>query len=172
MNAKLVDKDTRCRDCVQSNPVACCAGPCWVNNPENPADRSMDSKPRTAPFTLLCDPEGVALSVWGPWAKGFGNVLDFNCSIILVPVLRTILRALYNISTSGETCSALMVRYLLMLVPVDKNLAFHKLIAKVIGTYHVLPHTSLSILRITHSGCHGDGVVWCGVYVYVYLWLL
>ena len=32
------------------------------------------------------------LSGWGPFAKGFGAMLDLNCSFVLLPVLRTILR--------------------------------------------------------------------------------
>ena len=32
------------------------------------------------------------LSGYAPFAKAFGNLLDFNCAIILVPVARTVLR--------------------------------------------------------------------------------
>ena len=35
---------------------------------------------------------GDRLSVYGPYAKGFGGTLDFNTTIILVPVARTFIR--------------------------------------------------------------------------------
>ena len=35
---------------------------------------------------------GLAVSMWAPWAKAFGNVLDFNCAIIVLPVSRTVIK--------------------------------------------------------------------------------
>lgn len=134
-NAKLVRNDGECRACradtQRTNP-----GPCFYPQAQKNLLENND------PTRVTCDPE-TALSAAGPFAKGFGNLLDFNCSIVLVPVLRTILRWLYNQSTSGETCGALFLRGLLSLMPIDKNLAFHKLVAKVIvfaACGHVLFH--------------------------------
>lgn len=36
--------------------------------------------------------DNARLSGFGPFAKAFGNLLDFNCSIILVPVCRSFIR--------------------------------------------------------------------------------
>jgi len=72
------------------------------------------------------------LSGWGPFAKGFGNLLDFNCSIILVPVLRSMLRWLYNASTADQGFFSRMLRAVLWVVPIDRNITFHKLIARMI----------------------------------------
>jgi len=77
-------------------------------------------------------PAEARLSDMGPLAKAFGNLLDFNCSLILMPVLRSMLRWLYNRSTADQGIFARFLRSLLAFMPVDRNLAFHKLIAKVI----------------------------------------
>jgi len=72
------------------------------------------------------------LSSWAPVAKAFGNVLDLNCSIIVLPVCRTFIRWLYNTSTANQGCLARSLRAALEFVPLDLNIVFHKLIAKVI----------------------------------------
>lgn len=40
------------------------------------------------------------LSVYAPWAKACGNCLNFNCALILVPVLRMLLRHINNVGVS------------------------------------------------------------------------
>ncbi len=77
-------------------------------------------------------PVNAKLSGWAPWAKAFGTFLDFNCSMIVVPVLRTMIRWLYNQSTASESYFARCLRGVLYFVPLDKNLAFHRIIAKLI----------------------------------------
>lgn len=81
---------------------------------------------------LKDDADGKQLSDWAPWAKGFGGCLDLNCALIVVPVLRTILRSLYNKSTADQGVVSTALRTLLYIIPLDHNLMFHKLIAKVI----------------------------------------
>jgi hypothetical protein len=82
---------------------------------------------KVAALPALARPSGFA-----PYAKAFGNLLDFNCSIILLPVLRTILRWLYNKSTADHGCLARTIRVILKVVPLDGNILFHKIIAKMI----------------------------------------
>lgn len=85
-------------------------------------------------------PAPARLSAWGPYAKGFGAMLDLNCSLVVVPVLRTILRTLYNRSTADQGCVAKFLRFLLSFMPLDRNIAFHKLVAKVI-VFAAVGHT-------------------------------
>ena len=40
------------------------------------------------------------LSVYAPWAKAAGNALNFNCSLILMPIVRMLLRYVNNVGTS------------------------------------------------------------------------
>lgn len=72
------------------------------------------------------------VSGYGPWAKGFGNVLDFTCAIILVPVARTFIRWLYNISTADQGGLSRFVRGVLWFFPIDKAILFHKFVSFII----------------------------------------
>jgi len=80
----------------------------------------------------LNDDEDFVPSGWTPWAKGFGALLDLNCALIFLPVSRTIIRWLYNRSTEDQGFFATLLRGFLYFIPLDENLKFHKLIAKVI----------------------------------------
>ena len=51
---------------------------------------------------------------------------------MLIPVLRTILRWMYNRSTLDHSCFSRFLRLVLWLFPIDLNIVFHKLVAKVI----------------------------------------
>jgi len=90
-----------------------------------------EDKVATAKAAFNDDPELVP-SDWTPYAKGFGALLDLNCVIILLPVLRTIIRALYNRSTADQGWVAGALRGALYFFPLDQNLKFHKAIAAVI----------------------------------------
>jgi NADPH oxidase len=90
------------------------------------------------------------LSGWAPLAKAFGNLLDFNCAMIVVPVLRTCLRALYNKSTADQSCIAQLLRFLLQFVPIDKNIAFHKIIARVV-VFATVGHTFMHFINYCKS---------------------
>jgi hypothetical protein len=79
------------------------------------------------------------VSRYAPWAKGFGNLLNLNCSLILLPVIRLFIR---NINNAGESftvggdrstlvakfCAHPITRY----IPLSKNLEFHKLCAAMV----------------------------------------
>lgn len=69
---------------------------------------------------------------WAPFAKAFGALLDLNCALILLPVVRTLLRYLYNRSTADQGFVSTVLRSILYFIPLDQNLKFHKLIAGVI----------------------------------------
>jgi hypothetical protein len=45
-----------------------------------------------AQYIKLVENKTLAVSLWAPWAKAFGNLLDFNCAMLVVPVLRTLIK--------------------------------------------------------------------------------
>jgi hypothetical protein len=99
----------------------------------------------------LCDDDTCALnkvivtkggiSSWGPYAKACGMCLNFNCSLIVYPVVKILLRRLNNIGvsfnnnkTANPTVFAkFFAKPVTRLIPLSKNIDFHKLIAKVRG---------------------------------------
>lgn len=88
-------------------------------------------------------PPAARFSNWAPYAKAFGATLDINAAVILLPVCRTILRWLYNKSTADQTIVARMLRAILYFIPIDRNIAFHKLVAKMImfgSVTHTVTH--------------------------------
>eukprot|EP00736_Rhodelphis_marinus_P006150 Rmarinus@m.14353 len=78
--------------------------------------------------------EAYELSIWGPVAKGFGQMLNFNCSFIIFPVLPTFVRVL-NLMFQRFG----VVEY----IPVYNNIEFHKIVAGVVivaSLGHILAH--------------------------------
>lgn len=63
------------------------------------------------------------LSDFAPYAKAFGQTLNFNCSVLLLPVLRTFVRKLNDLSVTGASAFA---KYM---PPLRKNVVLHKFIA-------------------------------------------
>ena len=97
------------------------------------------SQQNTGKSTAL---EALILSEWYPMAKMFGNLLDINCAFILLPVCRSFISKLYNISTD-QRGSAKVCNFVLSFMPLDKALQFHKLCALliVVGTvFHTWAH--------------------------------
>lgn len=88
-------------------------------------------------------PINSRLSGWIPPAKGFGYMLNMNCALIVVPMLRSMLRWLYNRSTQDHTWSSRALRNVLLFVPVDFSLAIHRMIAGY-----------LFVAMLGHSVCH------------------
>jgi hypothetical protein len=73
---------------------------------------------------------------WGPFAKAFGQLLNFNCSILAFPIVKGLITVI-NEFRIGHNLS--LVRY----IPLRKNILLHKLIAKVIFVCvwgHVIAH--------------------------------
>ena len=61
--------------------------------------------------------EEKGLSSYAPWAKGFGQVLNLNCTVILLPVLRPFM-AIFHSTVFGRGLSTVL--------PVAKAIEFHK----------------------------------------------
>jgi hypothetical protein len=56
------------------------------------------------------------------------------------------IRQIYNISTRDQSCTALFLRSLFNFMPLDRNLAFHKLIAKV-TLFSAIGHTIMHFVN-------------------------
>ena len=89
------------------------------------------------------------LSGWAPIAKASGMALNFNCALILLPVVRLLLRRLNNvgINPNPERADGACAKYLAAPVtrymPLSKNIEFHKLIAMTVFFFaflHTLGH--------------------------------
>jgi hypothetical protein len=63
-----------------------------------------------------------------PVAKGFGHTLNYTCAIIVLPVSRTVIRYILELS-NNRTAFANCLRGILFFIPLDKALEFHKVIA-------------------------------------------
>ena len=57
-----------------------------------------------------------------PYAKGFGQLLNLNCAVMVLPVFRKGVRYLHDIS-SRKGGPFWWIPYVL---PLDKNIVFHK----------------------------------------------
>eukprot|EP00750_Incisomonas_marina_P021488 INCI4459.1.p1 GENE.INCI4459.1~~INCI4459.1.p1 ORF type:complete len:903 (-),score=151.28 INCI4459.1:608-3316(-) len=78
----------------------------------------------------------ITVSTWLAVAKGFGQLLNFNCSLLILPVARSFLQFLNNKVVSLKTDCAKWV-------PLQQNIEFHKLIAKwvmICGIVHTFAH--------------------------------
>ena len=68
-----------------------------------------------------------------PGAKACGQLLNLNCAVLLVPVLRSLVRRLQDlVSIKGPP----QLRFLAKVFIPDKNIVFHKAVAKVRATHH------------------------------------
>lgn len=78
------------------------------------------------------------LTFWAPTAKVCGGLLNLNCSLLILPVLKSLLRALNNLRC-GANGSGDLATY----IPLRKNVIFHRLIGTVVGVLslvHVVAH--------------------------------
>src|SRR3989338_983590 len=69
-------------------------------------------------------------SWWVMIARGFGQILNFNCALILLPTMRTVLNVLRSLKFG-------------YILPLDKNIIFHRYLAYtiVLGTVgHAFAH--------------------------------
>lgn len=105
------------------------------------------------------------ISHWAPWAKGCGNCLNMNCSLLLLPVVKMILRKINNMgetfdkSQKTDCCSHFFAHPFTRYIPLNKNIEFHKLCAIMVFIYswlHVIFHyanlytANYATLRIFH----------------------
>jgi len=75
------------------------------------------------------------LTFWAPWAKTTGGLLNLNCSIMLLPVLKGFIRALNNCHCGTTSLASLL--------PLRKHLTFHRYVAVVVfvlASVHTFAH--------------------------------
>lgn len=65
----------------------------------------------------------VGAGVWFPWAKGFGQMLNFNCAVMVLPVVRSLVMWLHDRTSMHAPWYLAWVPHVL---PLDKNIVFHK----------------------------------------------
>lgn len=68
----------------------------------------------------------LCASQWAPFAKVFGQLLNFNCALVLIPVIRGIIRFLNDTEICAKTTLA-------SFIPLRKNIIFHKFVAGAIA---------------------------------------
>ena len=113
----------------------------WYAAVDTMEDEMIDGKIDVHCSSLNCRVNRTAvrygpLSRYAPWAKAFGGLLNLNCALLLLPVIRMLLRKLNNYGESfatvqhsndllGRLCARPLTRY----IPLQKNIEFHKLCA-------------------------------------------
>jgi hypothetical protein len=60
--------------------------------------------------TILNREGGQILSLFGPMAKTFGQLLNFNCALLLLPVCRNLLKVFNLLLSKGGKCTAVLLR--------------------------------------------------------------
>ena len=96
-------------------------------------------------------------SIWIPIAKGCGQVLNFNCALIVVPVITELLHWLHDVKvqqgreeegTAHKGSETTLSKY----VPLGKNITFHRYIAYAVAL-NVFVHTLAHFINYsTHPG--------------------
>jgi hypothetical protein len=96
-------------------------------------------------------------SSFAPWAKACGNCLNLNCSLILFPVVKLILRKINNSGTSYsrfQSSGGFMTRFfahpITRYVPLQKNIEFHKICAMSIFLF-AWAHTIFHCLNLARA---------------------
>jgi len=72
--------------------------------------------------------QNVGGGLWFPVAKLFGQLLNLNCTVMILPVVRSLVMKLHNISSFKGAPAYL--RWIPFVLPLDKNIVFHKACAK------------------------------------------
>ena len=90
------------------------------------------------------------MSAIAPWAKACGMCLNFDCSLLILPVIKMVLRKLNNMGeslavaqNSTDYCAKLLSRPITRYIPIQKNIEFHKIIAFTVLFFtmgHIVAH--------------------------------
>lgn len=97
-------------------------------------------------------PDKDYASYWVVAAKFFGNILNLNYSIILIPVSHSLMRWLVDHSL-GKTSFSWLFKAILFLIPVDDAINIHKLIAYV-GFIAAIGHTVCHCLNYVQKATY------------------
>jgi len=95
-------------------------------------------------------------SGFAPWAKACGGCLNLNCSLILLPVIRLIIRKLNNAGTSysrfqgGGILTRFFAHPVTRYIPLQKNIEFHKICALAVLIF-ASGHTIFHCLNLSRA---------------------
>lgn len=127
----------------------------WMEIVEGQHQQLIDGTLQIDCNTIICHMNRKVLrygplSDWAPWAKACGMCLNVDCSLLLLPVIRILLRNINNagISFSEKARdSGLFAKFFAHPVsrylPLQKNIEFHKICGVTIGMF-----------SLGHAFCH------------------
>ncbi|KAL1514521.1 hypothetical protein AB1Y20_003619 [Prymnesium parvum] len=95
------------------------------------------SSNNTAPANPIL--QDIMAGVWFPWAKGFGQMLNFNCAVMVLPVVRSLVMWLHNATSIRAPW---FLAWIPAVMPLDKNVVLHKATAKYFILVAVFGHAS------------------------------
>lgn len=98
------------------------------NSDPTKCEDNVDAAGNAAP--VICIPATNMSPLWIPIAKGCGQLLNFNCALIVVPVITELLHWLHDVKVQADKGSAgghassetTLSKY----VPLGKNITFHR----------------------------------------------
>ena len=112
--------------------------------------------PGSDPRSQTQSQSGIGAGTWYPIAKGFGQLLNLNCAVMLLPVIRTAVMKVHDatsLRSKGAHSSWLdiLLANLPALVPVDKNVVFHKACAKYFIFASVFGHAAAHYFNYAYA---------------------
>ena len=97
------------------------------------------------------------LSAAAPWAKACGMCLNFDCSLLILPVIKMVLRKLNNsgeslaaAQNSTDYCAKLLARPITRYIPIQRNIEFHKVIAFTV-LFFAMGHTVAHLANLRNA---------------------
>jgi len=92
---------------------------------------------------------------WYPMAKGFGQVLNFNCTFMIFPVVRSLFCWLHDVTSTSPPWYLAWIPYV---IPLDKNIVFHKACAKYFIFVAVFGHAGAHYLNYSNAPFYNAGL--------------
>eukprot|EP00457_Paulinella_chromatophora_P001347 gb/GEZN01001349.1/.p1 GENE.gb/GEZN01001349.1/~~gb/GEZN01001349.1/.p1 ORF type:complete len:864 (-),score=80.80 gb/GEZN01001349.1/:463-3054(-) len=95
--------------------------------------------------------KGVDLGPWIAWAKAFGSCINLNVAMLLLPVCRTPIRYVLDVSTANQSSFSRSVRcFVKYIVPLDNAIEFHIVVAYVVLVCSI-GHTVFHLLNFVSN---------------------
>lgn len=132
----------------------------WLGAVNGMKQQLLDGTADIYCHTRLCHANRKAVrygpfSTYAAYAKGFGNCLNMNCALILLPVIKILLRKLNDAGVSfsrtqhsSDYFRKFFAHPLTRYLPIQKNIEFHILCA-----------TTVFLMTLAHVFCHVMNVI-------------
>eukprot|EP00316_Scyphosphaera_apsteinii_P000366 CAMPEP_0119303326 /NCGR_PEP_ID=MMETSP1333-20130426/4778_1 /TAXON_ID=418940 /ORGANISM="Scyphosphaera apsteinii, Strain RCC1455" /LENGTH=1066 /DNA_ID=CAMNT_0007305975 /DNA_START=248 /DNA_END=3448 /DNA_ORIENTATION=- len=91
----------------------------------------------------------VGAGQWFPFAKLFGQLLNLNCTVMVLPVVRGLVMRLHNITSFKGT--PWFLKWIPFVLPLDKNVVFHKACAKYFIFVSVFGHATAHYMNYQYA---------------------